>query len=153
MYLYPYRPYGEVDSIAVSLVSQRFVLVPANIHSFRLLERAAGLTRHDLAEAERIRYMERILEYYVPNISFDVHSLRKTVEELKNKHRGSDSDGPSTRVDVDELEDLAIEDEDFTIKALPDNTTRKFWFGISMLWANMCRIFGRIFVFEFLHEN
>lgn len=77
-----------------------------------------------MAEAERVRLMERILEYYLPNTSFDIQSLRKAAEDLKNKHRGSDSDGPSTKVDVDELEDLAIDDEDFTIKALPDNTTR-----------------------------
>ncbi|RJE17584.1 Transcription factor [Aspergillus sclerotialis] len=89
-----------------------------------LLERTAGLTRHDMAEAERVRLMERILEYYLPNTSFDIQSLRKAAEDLKNKHRGSESDGPSTRVDVDELEDLAIDDEDFTIKALPDNTTQ-----------------------------
>lgn len=68
--------------------------------------------------------MERILEYYAPDLSFDVQSLRKAAEELKSKHRGSDSDGPSTKVDVDELDDLAIEDEDFMIKAMPDNTTR-----------------------------
>jgi hypothetical protein len=69
--------------------------------------------------------MERILQHYVPNISFDIQSLRKTAEELKSKHRGSDSEGgPSLLLDSEDLEDLAIEDEDFTIKALPDNTTR-----------------------------
>jgi hypothetical protein len=91
-----------------------------------LLERTAGLSRHDIAEGERTRLMERILEYYVPNISFDIPSLRKTVEELKSKHRGSESDVPSTRVEGEDLEDLAIEDEDFMIKALPDNTTRMY---------------------------
>lgn len=89
-----------------------------------LLERTAGLTRHDMAEAERVRLMEQILEYYVPNISFDIPSLRKAAEELKSKHRASESDVPSTRVEGEDLEDLAIEDEDFMIKALPDNTTR-----------------------------
>lgn len=69
--------------------------------------------------------MERILEYYVPNITFDIQSLRKAAEDLKHKQRASDSGGPSTRVDGDEVDDFAIEDEDFTIKALPDNTTRK----------------------------
>lgn len=91
-----------------------------------LLERASSLSRHDLAETERVRYMERILAYYVPNLSFDIHSLRRAAEELKNKHRVFDSDAPDTRVELDELEDLAIDDEDFTIKALPDNTTRRF---------------------------
>lgn len=69
--------------------------------------------------------MERILQHYVPNVSLDIQSLRKTAEELKEKHRSSDSDaGPSIRLDNEDFEDLAIDDEDFTIKALPDNTTR-----------------------------
>lgn len=91
----------------------------------RTLDRTAGLSRHNLAEAERIRYMERILQHYVPTLSLDIQSLRKAAEELKDKHRSSDSDaGPSIRLDNEDFEDLAIDDEDFTIKALPDNTTR-----------------------------
>lgn len=70
--------------------------------------------------------MERILQHYVPNISFDIHSLRKMAEDLKHKHRpsGLEAGPPSMQLEGDELEDLAIDDEDFTIKALPDNTTR-----------------------------
>lgn len=69
--------------------------------------------------------MERILQHYVPNISLDIQSLRKTAEELKSKHRTSDSGGgPSVVLESEELDDLAIDDEDFTIKALPDNTMR-----------------------------
>lgn len=93
-------------------------------HIARLLERTAGLSRYDMAETERVRLMERILAYYVPNTPFDIQSLRKAAEDLKNKHRSSESDGASMKIDVEELEDLAIDDEDFTIKALPDNTTR-----------------------------
>lgn len=121
---------------------------------YRHLERSAGFSRQDLAEAERVRYMERILEYYVPNTSFDIQSLRKVTEELKSKHRGSGLDAPAGRFDVDEFEDLAIEDEDFTIKALPDNTTRMRLSLIqSFGTSNRSRIFGRILVPEFLHEN
>ncbi|KAL4864615.1 hypothetical protein BDV12DRAFT_188785 [Aspergillus spectabilis] len=97
----------------------------ARSSSVSLLERTAARSRHDMLEAERVRCMERILQHYVPNISFDIQSLRKTAEELKSKHRGSDSEGgPSLLLDSEDLEDLAIEDEDFTIKALPDNTTQ-----------------------------
>ena len=72
--------------------------------------------------------MEQILSYYAPNLSFDVPSLRKAAMELKNNDeqpRDYDLNAPDTRVDIDELEDLAIDDEDFTIQALPDNTTRE----------------------------
>ncbi|GLI76410.1 hypothetical protein PoHVEF18_004683 [Penicillium ochrochloron] len=89
-----------------------------------LLERAASLSRHDIQEAERVRYMERILSYYVPNITFDIQSLRQAAEELKSKHRDSESDVLSMKADANDLEDLAIDEEDFTIKALPDNTTQ-----------------------------
>lgn len=72
-----------------------------------------------------MRYMEKILAHYMPNISFDIQSLKEVAENLQLQHRGSDTDGPPTQVELDELEDLAIDDEDFTIKALPDNTTRE----------------------------
>ena len=94
-------------------------------HEQRLLERDASLSRHEIAEAERVRCMENILSYYVPNISFDIQSLRQVAEDLKCKHRDFESDALSTRVDANELEDLAIDEEDFTIKALADNTTRE----------------------------
>ncbi|KAL2814340.1 hypothetical protein BJX63DRAFT_420900 [Aspergillus granulosus] len=97
----------------------------ARSSSISLLERTAARSRHDMLESERVRCMERILQHYVPNISFDIQSLRKTAEELKSKHRGSDSEGgPSIMLESEDLEDLAIDDEDFTIKALTDNTTQ-----------------------------
>lgn len=100
----------------------------------RLLERTAARSRHDMLESERIRCMERILQHYVPDISFDIQSLRKTAEELKSNHRGSESEGGGGEQSVsvfegEDLEELAIDDEDFTIKALPDNTTRMVPFG------------------------
>ncbi|KAF7716021.1 Fungal specific transcription factor involved in L-proline catabolism [Penicillium ucsense] len=92
--------------------------------SVSLLDRAASINRHDIQEAERVRCMERILSHYVPNITFDLQSLRQVAEEVKGKHRDSESDVLSTRADGNELEDLAIDEEDFTIKALPNNTTQ-----------------------------
>ena len=71
--------------------------------------------------------MESILSYYAPNLSLDVNSLRKTAEDLRNQHRNSPGLSgitTDTHVGLDELEDLAIDDEDFTIQNLPDNTTR-----------------------------
>ena len=132
----------------------KFLNEMRNAYTPRHLERTACFNRQDLVEAERVRYMERILEYYVPNLSFDIQSLRKAAEELKSKHRPSDSEAASTRIDADELEDLAIDDEDFTIKALPDNTTRKPLVSrLCLESSDMGRIFGRVFLSEFLDEN
>jgi hypothetical protein len=69
--------------------------------------------------------MERILAHYVPGISFDIQSLRKVAEDLQKKHHGRSVSDPPTQVEVDDLDDLAIDDEDFTIRALPDNTMRR----------------------------
>ncbi|CAG8364854.1 unnamed protein product [Penicillium salamii] len=92
--------------------------------SVSLLDRAAALNRNEIAEAERVRLMEQLLSHYVPNITFDIQSLRQAAEELKSKHRESESDVFSAKEDPNELEDLAIDDEHFTIKAMPDNTTQ-----------------------------
>jgi hypothetical protein len=70
--------------------------------------------------------MEQILAHYVPNVSFDVRSLRKVAHDLQKSYRDqSESEGPPTQVDVDDLDDFAIDEEDFSIRAYPDNTTRK----------------------------
>ncbi|KAJ5105703.1 hypothetical protein NUU61_003050 [Penicillium alfredii] len=92
--------------------------------SVSLLDRAATLNRHEIAETERVRLMEGILAHYVPNITFDIQSLRQAAKDLQSKHRDSESDVRSTREETHEMEDLALDEEDFTIKALPDNTTQ-----------------------------
>lgn len=70
--------------------------------------------------------MERILAHYVPNISFDIPSLRKAVEDLQRDQREpSMSEGPTTQAEADDLDDLAIDEESFSIRAFPDNTTRE----------------------------
>ncbi|CRG90773.1 putative transcriptional regulatory protein C3C7,04 [Talaromyces islandicus] len=90
----------------------------------RLHDRAASFSRDDDLEAQRVRYMERILAHYMPNTSFDVPSLRKIAEDLQKRHHDlSESDGPPTQVEGDDLDDLAIDEEDFSIRAFPDNTT------------------------------
>uniref|UniRef100_A0A093XMG8 Putative transcriptional regulatory protein C3C7.04 n=2 Tax=Talaromyces marneffei PM1 TaxID=1077442 RepID=A0A093XMG8_TALMA len=88
--------------------------------------RTESFTRDDEAEAERVRYMERILAHYVPNMSFDILSLRKVAEGLQRDHREqSISEGPATQAETDDLDDLAIDEENFSIRAFPDNTTRQ----------------------------
>ena len=110
-----------LDPLRIPYITGRLDLIFGD----SLLERAASISRHEIAEAERVRYMERILSHYLPNITFDIQSLRQAAESLQNRHRGVDSDTVSTGADANELEDLAIDQEDFTIKALPGNTTRK----------------------------
>ncbi|KAL1990977.1 hypothetical protein VTN49DRAFT_5481 [Thermomyces lanuginosus] len=86
--------------------------------------RAVSLGRSDDSEAERVQYMEKILAHYAPNLSLDVSSLRKAAESLPGKQRDADSNGPPTQAEGDDPDDddLAIDEEDFSIKAFPDNT-------------------------------
>lgn len=79
---------------------------------------------NDDTEEERVHLMEQILAHYVPDISFDIPSLRKVAEDLRRKERDqSDPDGPPTQVELDDLDDLTIDDEEFTLCALPDLNT------------------------------
>ena len=95
--------------------------------SNRRRHRTESFTHEGDAEAERVRYMERILAHYVPNISLDIQSLRKVVEDLQRGQRDpSISEGTPTHAEADELDDLAIDEESFSIRAFPDNTTREF---------------------------
>lgn len=71
--------------------------------------------------------MERLLAHYVPNMSFDIPSLRKAVGELqRDQHEPSISEEPPTQAEADDLDDLAIDEESFSIRAFPDNTTREY---------------------------
>ena len=82
------------------------------------------------SEEDRVNYMERLLQHHIPHLSLDVSSLKKAVDELQTRHRAS-----SGSVDVEDLEDLAIEDEDFVIKPMPDNTTRMFGLVLVLVLA------------------
>jgi hypothetical protein len=82
----------------------------------------ALMTRTDAPESERVKYMERILSHFVPGITFDIPTLQKVAGSLRSDF----SESGNTRNHTDgEDEDLVIDDENFTIKTLPDNSTRQ----------------------------
>lgn len=78
--------------------------------------------------------MERILLHYAPHLSLDIQSLRQAADTLTaaTAAAAATATAPSTATQHSgladefnapselELEDLAIDDEDFTIEALPD---------------------------------
>lgn len=67
-----------------------------------------------------MHYMERILHHHLPELSLDVASLRTAADQLQSqRHRES-----LGSVDVEDLDDLTIDDEEFVIKPMPDNTTQ-----------------------------
>lgn len=88
-------------------------------------DRSAVLTRNDVPESDRVKYMERILSHFVPGITFDIPTLRKVAGSLRSDYEQSENQTSTSHADGEE-EDLVIDDEDFTIKTLPDNSTRQF---------------------------
>lgn len=100
-------------------------------------------------EDDRVHYMERLLKHHLPQLSLDVSSLRTAVEDVQSqRHRGSFGS-----VDVEDLEDLTIDDEDFMIKPMPDNTTRMLSFCCGCEEADMLRILRGILVSQLFLED
>lgn len=66
--------------------------------------------------------MERILSHYVPGITFDIPTLQKVADSLRSDYEQTEN--RTSHADGDE-EDLVIDEEDFTIKTLPDKSTRQ----------------------------
>jgi hypothetical protein len=88
------------------------------------LEQIGSFSRNDIAEAERVHYLEKIVTHYAPHLALDVISLRDAARNLPVKHQDSDSEGAATQEELDNLGGLALDDEDFTIQTGPNNTTR-----------------------------
>lgn len=66
--------------------------------------------------------MERIIKHFIGNVQCDTQNLWRIAETLDN-----DSTRPlesAANEEADDTEDLAMADEDFTVKALSDNSAR-----------------------------
>jgi hypothetical protein len=105
-----------------------------------------------------VHYLEKIVKYYAPNLALDVNSLRDVSRNLSVKHQDSDSEAAGSQEELDNLGDLAL-DEDFTIQTGPNNTTR-MWILFAMPSPSLltgidalCRVFRRILPSQFFHEN
>lgn len=80
------------------------------------------LTRNDVSEPQRVKYMERILSHYVPGITFDIPTLQKVAESLRSDYEEA-AEPQASHADGED-EDLVIDDENFSIQTLPDSSTR-----------------------------
>lgn len=69
-----------------------------------------------------MEYMERIIKHFIGDVPDDTQNLRRIAETLHNENVRPP--GPIANEEAGDTEDLEITDEDFTLKALSDNTAR-----------------------------
>lgn len=129
----------------------------------RSRQRTESFTGNDEAEAERVRYMEQILTHFMPHLTFDLSTLRNVAVDLRGSRGGpSESHETSTQMETDDLGDLAIDEEDFSIRAYPDNTTRasihgndkrNAYYKVATSTDRSSRILGGILLSKFFNED
>lgn len=74
---------------------------------------------------ERTKCLERLVQHLLGDVPMDLNNLRRMAE--KAGHRtGTASDVGSARAGTEDLDDLTLEDENFTVKTLSQSTAREF---------------------------
>lgn len=71
---------------------------------------------------ERVILMEDIIRHVFGNMPSDTENLQKIMDSLQEADRGSPKSTDTG--DMDDSEELSIADQEFTVKALSNNTTR-----------------------------
>ncbi|PSR82414.1 fungal-specific transcription factor domain-domain-containing protein, partial [Coniella lustricola] len=78
----------------------------------------ATTARHE----ERTRCLERLVQHLLGDVPTDLNNLRRMVDKA-GQRAGSKSDAGSVKGGAEDLDDLTLEDENFTVKALSQSTT------------------------------
>lgn len=71
---------------------------------------------------ERTKCLERLVQHLLGDVPLDLNNLRRMADKAG---RRSESDHGSTMARNDELDDLTLEDENFTVKTLSQSTARE----------------------------
>lgn len=71
---------------------------------------------------ERTKCLERLVQHLLGDVPLDLNNLRRMADKAG---RRSESDNGSMMAGNDELDDLTLEDENFTVKTLSQSTARK----------------------------
>lgn len=88
-----------------------------------MLCRNRGATNAELTQ--RIAYMEKIIQHYAGNIPMDMESLRLLAESMDKTPDAVRNHQPVRVVDSPGSDYLGVDDENFTVQPLDNNTTRK----------------------------
>ncbi|KAF3763992.1 hypothetical protein M406DRAFT_95506 [Cryphonectria parasitica EP155] len=80
-----------------------------------------GSARSEARSEERIKCLERLVQHLLGDIPMDLNNLRRMAEKASQRS-GTGSDVSSARGGVEDLDDLTLEDENFTVKTLSQST-------------------------------
>lgn len=84
----------------------------------------ASLAVAEIARTEeRTKCLERLVQHLLGDVPLDLNNLRRMADKAG---RRSESDVGSAMTGTDELDDLTLEDENFTVKTLSKSTAREF---------------------------
>lgn len=85
--------------------------------------REASLAVAETARSEeRTKCLERLVQHLLGDVPLDLNNLRRMADKAG---RRSESDNASAITGTDELDDLTLEDENFTVKTLSQSTARE----------------------------
>lgn len=79
---------------------------------------------------ERTKCLERLVQHLLGDVPMDLNNLRRMAEKASQR-TGPGSDVGSAKTGTEDLDDLTLEDENFTVKTLSQSTAREFSFFVS----------------------
>lgn len=75
---------------------------------------------------ERTKCLERLVHHLLGDVPMDLNNLRRMAEKASQRTwPGPGSDASSARAGTEDLDDLTLEDENFTVKTLSQSTARR----------------------------
>lgn len=73
---------------------------------------------------ERAKCLERLVQHLLGDVPMDLNNLRRMAEKA-GQRTGAGSESSSARAGTEDLDDLTLEDENFTVKTLSQSTARE----------------------------
>lgn len=112
---------GSASSTAVDASTAR----PRPATALAAPSNESGFTSVDSDRLEeRTKCLERLVQHLLGDVPMDLNNLRRMAEKASQRS-GPGSDVGSARAGVEDLDDLTLEDENFTVKTLSQSTARK----------------------------
>lgn len=73
---------------------------------------------------ERTKCLEQLVHHLLGDVPMDLNNLRRMAEKA-GQRAGTGSDDAGAKAGTEDLDDLTLEDENFTVKTLSQSTARK----------------------------
>lgn len=91
---------------------------------------------------ERAKCLETLVQHLLGDVPMDLNNLRRMAEKAGQRTGGPGSEaGASVRAGTEDLDDLTLEDENFTVKTLSQSTARKLLSCFSSICVSVLLIF------------